>query len=166
MSTPNNNDLREGFDGFVGDMAEAERAKGLMPAAEQNAKLAAELFTTMEARGDFAREASAKPSSEPAWPDMQGRPEDAKLVAHRDADAKTRDVSPFSQAIYKRFMLLLNYRERGPLGQPSWHERASWVHGFFASDRKRWSAEMIKLMEDSVRHFGEWRPISKGGIHL
>lgn len=153
-------DRREGFEVFLGDMADTQAEKGKLPEPSANQALAAELFDGMEQRGQFDN--IAKPDA-PIEPDLDHAVWRIKRTL--DADEKVVAVEPLAQRALKRYRYLQTLTESGPLGQPSWAERARRVQEFFVMDRgpsyerqmKRYAFELAKLLGESDRYFGNWK---------
>lgn len=151
-------DLREGFDLFLGDMATGQAVNGRLPLPSENQDLAVSLFVEKENRGDFKTEAAATSTTS----DRHELPKNIKSAP----DEGDRDLSPFTAACLNRFNLLLSTHDSKTNGV-TWHLRASWVQNFFnTGHRERYALEMVKMLDDSRKLFGEWRPISAGGVLL
>jgi hypothetical protein len=151
--------LRDGFDAFLDDMAGVQRARGELPTVDENQRMAAALFAEGEAKGAFVQAPSVSDTALPSIDKLTVTPE-------TDED-RARDLSPtlgysaFAWSVYMRLSLLLKHRERGARGQPSWHERVSWAQQFaLRKDWKRYSFEVLRLLDESIKHFGPWKAVS------
>jgi hypothetical protein len=164
---------REALDALQGDMAAHQAATTGEVAGENNRQLAASVFDRIEHKmAERARKAAPAPAPV------------SRQVARaekREIDGKrytvTRSPEPegptHGQAVLKsskhalwlferasaRLQLLLSKPERGPLGQPSWRERAmAWLALVGGKQpTKRSLAELLQLCDESSAAFGDWK---------
>lgn len=155
-------DKVEGLDLFLGDMASTQEKRGALPDTSRNATMAAELFTEMDNNGSFLESGPAE--IQQAEPDLDRTVYDLKREA--DGEDLVRPIDPIHQRVLKRYRFLMTQKESGPLGQPSWAKRAEKVQSFFVINRgqrgyrdamRRYSYELIKLIDESDRYFGSWK---------
>jgi hypothetical protein len=164
--------LRVGLDGIQADMAEHQRMTGREVTGEANRQLAADTFGQVE--GLITVHSDAEPSPAPAAPAPEIADTRAVTVVtarsgHEYTQLREPDATAPARAVamthrerhavvkaMRRLHLLLLCPDSGPLGQPSWRDRALAVMALNA-DPVRFAAELDALLEASVRTFGDWR---------
>ncbi len=168
-------DLSEGVDGLREDMALHQRRFSGEVTDAKNHTLAAEAIARLERE---TAETKPAPVQAEALPDLERREVNGRgYTVQREAvdSTKIRKASPeehrFMVHALPRIEMLLTKMDRGPLGQPSWHERTmavlelkSRVAGLRQIRRPdlaaemdlRFMFEMLELLNDSNRLFGDW----------
>jgi hypothetical protein len=167
--------LRESF---AADMAEHQRMTGHEVSATANERLAVPMFERLEQKQTEraqrpARRASPDPISDDEHRralatelERRGRPgalERMRIERYEDREPvrvrATRREMERAERIQARLDLLLGLRESGPLGQPSWRDRALAVLSMrfvIGMDRRRIAQELIDLVEASTLSLGPW----------
>jgi hypothetical protein len=176
-------DLLAGLDGLQGDMAAHQARSGGHVTAEANRTLAADAIERLDRQ--MAEEAGRIQPKQPelvAPPVDQGNEtrdiEDKRyLISKAQADdVKLRNASPaeawFLAHAMPRVELMLSKLDTGPLGEPSWNQRTMAVMAVkersvaartsnmigLADDLdRRFTFELMQLLEDSTRVFGDWK---------
>lgn len=163
------------------DMAESERRQGRLPESRRNDSLAVSVLERVEhKRAERARCMRPRPQPAPNTPpgerhaDRRARELGLEIVRAPDkpaphplakADEKTLR---YAERLNARVSLLLQKKERGPAGQPSWRERVLSVMALKASGapQKRVSQELVQLCEESSFVFGDWRKEEPQRLHF
>lgn len=173
MSEPRTEDLRDGFDAFTEDMAEHQRAHGVMPTPAANQNLAAAEFEQLEHQGAFAPRDAALAIAAPD-PELELR-EQREVNGRSYTLTKDHRVgdAPFlpgrereeTLKILGRMRLLLNLEDTGVLGAPSFRTKAIAVMDALAV-RKNYLEFLVMLdalLEESNKYFGDWaaEPVPK-----
>lgn len=172
-------DLAEGCDGLQLDMAEHQRRFGKEVTASENQTLAATAFERLDRERQEAKPAQANyapPVRSSGTEIRDGK--HGRYVVSKSAtdDVKCRSASPaehwFMTHAMPRIDLLLSKLDTGPLGQPSWSQRAMAVmqlqmraaglkqRGLFmsaADASRRFMFELVELLEASSAVFGDWK---------
>lgn len=154
-----NQDIIDGLDVFKGDMADHQKAVGLIPTAEDNAALAADLYRKMDNDGSNEQAISSNRAADAVAVDM-AKFQDWTITKQAD-DEPVKPVDDLSARALKRFRFLMNQRE----GTPSWRDRAMYVQRFFPLRNgphyhellRRYTFELSKLLTESDRYFGNWK---------
>lgn len=154
-------------DSFAHDMAKHQREiRGEIPTPAANEQLAAETLNRFENQQAEAKPEPSAPADETAtdahMADVERRAKEKGWKVLRapeggivlPASAATRIAA---ERIDARLQLLLSKVERGPLGQPSWHERVLAVIRTRMVDPDRARLELFQLLEDSSTTFGDWK---------
>jgi len=162
---PNEETRRFVQESFLEDMAEHQRRyQGQLPTTRANEELVAQTLNQLENERAEAppelgplevsiEEPEAKVAAkakEKGWSILRA-PEGGVVIPHTSAERI------FNERAGARIDLLLKQKERGPLGQPSWEERALAVLRTWMVDRKRGVFELLELLEASVQPFGDWK---------
>jgi hypothetical protein len=173
-------DLREALDDLQGDMAAHQRRHIGEVTASANQSLAASAFERLE-----RERAEAKPVSTPEpvgslpieTKTERREGEHGAYTVKTEADkpmlrTATKAEGEFFAKAMPRIELLLTKLETGPLGQPSWHQRVlavmshkskvagarmSGLHDYADALDRRFLLELLALLDDSSRLFGDWR---------
>lgn len=168
---------RESFDLFLGDLAAGQSHREVTPRANQ--ALAAELFERLDQKRAEQEGRLAPAPAPPPAPTADAEPRAADLEAKRRGYRILRggDLSPsaagnganetpliatwtqreqwYYAAVSARVKLLLRHPESGPLGQPSWRDRALAVLSLAATGQRQLAAhQMAELCRDSEAVFG------------
>jgi hypothetical protein len=157
-------DRRAGLDIVQGDMAEHQRLTGREVTAEANRELARDTFAELDANGTFDAprpEAVAAPElTRQQRRRLEREIEGRKYTITKDADQSGNplpmedwEMELFGKAM-KRLEMLLELRDEGVLGAPSWRQRALAVMAI--REPKRFAMELDELVEDSNRYFGNY----------
>jgi hypothetical protein len=176
-------DLRDGLDGLQADMASHQaRFRGEV-SGEANRVLAADAIERLDQQlADEAGRLQPKPAELPAAPvssSVEHREVDDKsyvVSKSQSDDVKLRNASPaeawFLAHAMPRVELMLGKLDTGPLGEPSWNQRTMAVMAIkersvaartsnmigLADDLdRRFTFELMQLLEDSSRVFGDWK---------
>jgi hypothetical protein len=167
--------LRDGLDGIQADMAQHQRITGKEVTAEANRKLASETFEQIAATSPIGFE-------QPETVAPQAVQEERKKVTGRSGREytflKELDRAGNHQPIklspaarremlkkLHRVHLLLTLPETGPLGAPSWKQRALAVMRVH-NNPARFARELDELLEASNATFGDWRKESTKKVIL
>jgi hypothetical protein len=163
-------------DAFAHDMAEHQRVTGQEPTPAANERIAVPFFEELEQKlEERRRQPAPEIKADPRGELDQGALRDECRRRGREgaADAlsiqRMPDKAPIAVAsdpadlerglrMLRRLHLLLDKRERGILGAPSWRERALAVAALklLQVDRRRVAFELAALCEASVPSFGPW----------
>lgn len=153
-------------DSFLDDMARHQRdIRGELPTTAANEKLVAETLNRLENESaealpapELADVSTAGPvadiearAKEKGWKLIHGAPEGGVVIP---ASAMQRIAA---ERITARVELLLEHKDSGPLGQASWHDRVLACMRTQMVDRTRAQLELLELLEDSNRVFGDWK---------
>ena len=175
-------DLRDGVDALQADMAgHQSRFRGEV-SGEANRVLAVDAIERLERKlDDEAGRIKPKPSepvAPPVQPDEVREVEDKRYQITRSQtdDVQMRSATPaeawFLAHAMPRVELMLSKLDTGPLGEPSWNQRTMAVMAIkersvaartsnmieLADDlNRRFTFELMQLLEDSNRVFGEWK---------
>jgi hypothetical protein len=153
--------LLDGFDAFQADMQAAQAAQGVMPTPATNRNQATSLFNEMEQKGEFNVVADA-PATEQA-PDVIKLRDGTVVDVAEEREDNYRPLHPETLAMLARYRFLFTMIERGPMGQPSWHDRAVRVQRMFKPDSmQRFSFELLALLDESDAYWGSWREGRRG----
>jgi hypothetical protein len=172
-------DMRDGLDAIQSDMAAHQaRFKGEVT-AEANRALAVAEFERLD-----QELAAAHPDPEPPMSavadvpqgsvtkDVDGRKYTVTFGPEGAIRKANRHELWFLQHAGPRIELLLTKIERGPLGSPSWSERikacaavksqvpvllAAGFKALAAEYERRFTMELLAVLEDSNRLFGDWK---------
>ena len=175
-------DARGGLDALQADMAEHQRRGGGEVHAEDNRVLAVEAIAAVERRStdDPPPPVVVPEAPKPIEKSIERREiEDRAYVVAKGPELGGEQARPATPAeawalrhMLPRVELLLTKVESGPLGQPSWRDRVlailelrSRVPGFRLAGRhreaddleRRYALELLELLEDSSRTFGDWK---------
>jgi len=170
-------DLSEGVEGLREDMALHQRRFSGEVTDSANHALAAEAIVRLEREQADAKPVPIASAPEPMPATERREVNGRAYTVQREAvdTTKIRKASPeehrFLTHALPRIELLLTKHDRGPMGQPSWHERTmavleikSRVAGLRQIRRPdlaaemdlRFMFEMLELLNDSNRLFGDW----------
>jgi hypothetical protein len=168
---------REAVDDLRGDMAHHQRVTGAEVTDSRNHAMAADLVERLERQESPAPVPS---DVEPPAPRIgtevrEGQHGKYTLATGRD-DIAVRKASEgekwFLEHAVPRVNLLLEKKDTGPLGQPSWHQRVwavmqlrrqandlahSGFHAESADLTRRFGLELFVLLEESIKPFGDWK---------
>lgn len=160
--------LRDGLDAIQGDMAAHQRITGKEVTAEANRQLAARTFEEVDDQICYQPAGATSElipvESSVTTRNLEGR--EYTVLREPEAAVKARPVVMAQAervqvvAMLKRLHFLLGLPETGPLGTPSWRQRALSVMRFFGAqgaNEKRFAHELAELVEASSRYFGDWR---------
>lgn len=175
-------DLREGLDQIQADMAAHQRRFSGEATASKNQALAADAFQRLENEKADARPVPAAPSVLDAPPvvekverkDVDGRA--YLLSTSASDDIATRPGTPaetwFVEHAMQRLGLLMTKHDTGPGGSASWYQRTlavmelqsrvpglrqAGLAGLAEQMERRYFGELMQLLEDSNRLFGDWK---------
>jgi hypothetical protein len=172
---PTDEDMRVGLDVIQEDMARHQRLVGKEVTAEANRALASQTFESLERQWEGKQSPSVVDKVE--TPSQTRREIDGRayrLTKEKDS-TKFRQANPreqwFMQHAWPRVQLLLTKKDLGSAGDGlingipvsfySWHERVMIAARWQQVNPQRWLSELMQLLDDSIRHFGDWRNDSK-----
>lgn len=147
--------------------------------ASRNQSMAVDAVTRLEREQEDRRPVPSDPAPTPAEHRRERREGEhgAYLIDRAPIDdTKVRQATPaeawFMAHAMARVELLLSKMETGPLGQPSWNQRVLAVmelrsrvpglrhagrHDEAAELEKRYTFELLELLEASTATFGDWK---------
>lgn len=146
--------LRDGLDAFLGDMAGMQS----QPTPDRNQRQAVELFVEKENRGDFDLADTSPLAVDSPIEIVEDRNRrlgrGMQLVQSID-DGPEITLTEYAELMRVRLELLLTKEESEVLGRPSWRTRTLAVLSLHPAD-KRCAPAMADLCESSNAKFGRW----------
>ena len=159
---------------FAHDMAEHQKRIGKLPTPEENRKLVEPEFEKLERQlqDDWDRfKAKSKPRADKR--SFEDKAKDSGWSYFKaDGEEKTDAIPRFTMddvRARERIALLVQKRERGPKGQPSWRDMVRAMVVRYWRDKalgypyhlNRGAALMERILDESSKVFGDWRKPQK-----
>lgn len=154
-------------DSFAEDMAEHQRMHGQMPTPAENQALTVPLFEEIEKKiaDDPDRQSVESQPPDPERPrKVDQRAKERGLRVVRKMSGPNKNIAAalgaekkFAELLQKRVSLLLEKRDSGPLGQPSWHDRVMAELFSYKLGDPHATEMLIEICEESNAYFGDWK---------